>query len=116
MRATLDRYFAALGAMDWRALADCLAPEVRRTGPYLDEVRGCEAYLAFLREVVPALENYRLEVHEVRALADGGAVARISESMDHRGTRRSHPELICFDFDGQGRIAAIDIYLKQAPR
>lgn len=115
MLATVERYFAALGAMDWPALAGCLAADVRRTGPYLDVVRGRDAYVAFLTEVVPRLRGYRLEVHELRALADGGAVARISESMERGGGRESHPELICFDFDAEGRIAAIDIYLKQPP-
>lgn len=112
MLATVERYLAALGAMDWPALGRCLAAEVCRTGPFLDVVRGRDAYVAFLAEVVPKLRGYRLDVHEVRALADGGAVARISESMERGGVRETHPELICFDFDAEGRIQAIDIYLK----
>lgn len=116
MLAIVERYFAALEAMDWPTLSRCVAPDVRRSGPYLDEVRGREAYVAFLARVIPKLVAYRLEVHELRALSDGGAVARISESMERDGVRQRHPELLCFDFDDEGRIAAIDIYLKRPPR
>jgi hypothetical protein len=66
---TLERYFEALRRHDWAALAACLAPDVHRTGPYLDEVRGRDAYRDFLAGVVPKLEGYALEVHAVEPLA-----------------------------------------------
>jgi hypothetical protein len=33
--------------------------------------------------------------------------------MDHEGTRRTHPEALLFDFDAEGRIARVDVYLKR---
>ncbi len=113
MNAVLARYFEALRTHDWDALADCVAEDVHRTGPYRDEVRGRDAYVAFLAEVVPKLANYALDVQEVRALEGGGAVVRLTESMDHGGARHTHPEALLFDFDSAGRIARVDIYLKR---
>jgi uncharacterized protein (TIGR02246 family) len=110
----LARYFDAMRAQDWDALADCVAPDVHRTGPYRDEVRGREAYVAFRVGVVPKLANYALDVQDVRPLADGGALVRLTESMDHEGTRRTHPEALLFDFDAEGRIARVDVYLKRS--
>jgi hypothetical protein len=100
---------------DWAALAACLAPDVHRTGPYLDEVRGRDAYRDFLAGVVPKLEGYALEVHAVEPLADGGAWVLLSESMDRAGERRSHPEALRFAFDADDRIARVDVHLKQPP-
>jgi hypothetical protein len=112
---TLERYFEALRRHDWAALAACLAPDVHRTGPYLDEVRGRDAYRDFLAGVVPKLEGYALEVHAVEPLADGGAWVLLSESMDRAGERRSHPEALRFAFDADDRIARVDVHLKQPP-
>jgi limonene-1,2-epoxide hydrolase len=112
----LERYFEALREQDWRALADTLAPDVHRTGPYLDEVRGRETYVAFLAGVIPTLRGYALDVARIRALEDGGAIVELSESMDREGSRITHPEALLFEFDAAGRIARVDVYLKQPPR
>ncbi len=109
----LDRYFQALRDHDWVGLGDCLAADVRRTGPYLDVVRGKQAYVRFLSRVVPALPNYTLEVSRVRALPDGSALVELSETLDVDGVATAHPEALIFDFDGDGRILRVDIYIKQ---
>ena len=112
----LERYFGALRAHDWRALADTLAPDVHRTGPYCDEVRGRDAYVAFLARVIPQLPNYALDVARIRAIAGGGAVAELSETIDRDGGRFRTPEALLFEFDGAGQIARVDVYIKQPPR
>ena len=114
MSDVLERYFAALRAHDWRALADTLAPDVHRTGPYCDEVHGREAYVAFLTGVIPKLPNYALDVARIRAIAGGGAVVELSETIDRDGARFRTPEALLFEFDRDGRIARVDVYIKQA--
>jgi uncharacterized protein (TIGR02246 family) len=115
IRHVLERYFAAMRAHDWSALADTLAENVHRTGPFLDHVRGRQAYVDFLARVVPALPNYALDVARIRALEDGAAIVELSESMDRDGGRRTYPEALLFEFDGDGRIARVEIYIQQPP-
>ncbi len=116
IREVLERYFAAMRAHDWEALAATLADDVHRTGPFLDEVRGKQAYVDFLAGVIPKLENYALDVARVRALDGGSALVELSESMDRGGRRETHPEALLFEFDAAGRIARVDIYIKRPPR
>ena len=115
MREVLERYFAAMRAHDWPALAETLADDVHRTGPFLDQVHGKQAYVGFLARVVPALRNYALDVARIRALEGGGALVELSESMDRDGGRRTYPEALLFGFDAAGRIARVDIFIKQPP-
>jgi len=109
----LERYFDALRAHDWSSLADCLAENVRRTGPFLDVVEGREAYVAFLARVVPALENWSLEVARIHRLDDDSALVLLSETLDVEGTATEFPEALLFGFDPGGRIVRIDIYLQR---
>lgn len=111
----LGRYFQALRDKDWAALRACVSEHVRRTGPYRDVVEGRNAYADFLAGIVPKLENYELRVHDVQLLVDGGAVVRLSESLDAKGVRTEHPEMLLFGFDADGLISDVDIYLKNVP-
>ena len=112
MRA-LDDYFEALRTRDWKRLAGCLAEDVQRTGPYLDVLRGRQAYVEFLSRVIPTLPNYELRVRRTRELADGSALVELSEILDVDGVRTEFPELLLFDFDATGAIVRVDIYIKQ---
>lgn len=116
MNEVLERYFAALRERDWRALADTLAEGVHRTGPYCDEVRGRDAYVAFLADVMAKLPNHALDVARIRPIEGGGAVVELSETIDRNGGRFRTPEALLFGFDASGRIARVDVYLKQPPR
>ena len=109
----LDRYFEAIRSHDWSALSDCLAPDVHRTGPYLDVVEGREEYVAYLARVVPSLRNYQLTVSRIDRLEGGGALVRLSETLDVDGVASEFPEALLFDFDSAGLISRVDIYLKQ---
>ena len=112
---TLQRYFDALRTQDWQALDACLADDVHRTGPYLDVVRGRQAYVEYLSAVIPSLANYELTVSRIRELDDGSALVELSESLDMDGVRREFPEALLFDFDERGLIARVDVYIKQPP-
>jgi uncharacterized protein (TIGR02246 family) len=111
----LERYFAAMRTHDWEALADTLADDVHRTGPFLDVVRGKRAYVEFLAGVIPKLADYALDVARIRALEDGAALVELSESMVRGGTRRTYPEALLFEFDAAGRISRVDVFIKQPP-
>jgi PhnB protein len=112
----LDEYFQALRTQDWKRLEACLAEDVCRTGPYIDVVRGRRAYVEFLSNVVPKLQNYELRVQRVRKLDAGSALVELCEIADIDGVRTEHPEALLFDFYAAGAILRIDIYLKQPPR
>jgi len=112
----LDTYFEALRAQDWERLATCLAEDVHRTGPYLDVVRGREAYVAFLSGVIPTLKNYELRVVRVRPVDADSAVVELTEIVDVGGVRTEFPEVLLFDFNEAGSIVRIDIYIKRPPR
>jgi hypothetical protein len=109
----LERYFDALRAQDWPALAGCLSADIHRTGPYLDDVRGRQPYVDFLSKVLPSLSNYELEVSRIRELAPRSAIVELSETADVDGERKRFPEAMLVDFDTQGLISRIDIYFKQ---
>jgi hypothetical protein len=109
----LDDYFAALRGQDWKRLAGCLAADVCRSGPYLDLIRGRQAYVEFLSRVIPTLPNYALEVRRTRKLGASSALVEVSEILDVDGVRTEFPELLVFDFDAAGAIVRVDIYLKQ---
>ena len=115
MRA-LDDYFQALRARDWDGLSACLAEDVRRVGPYVDVVRGRQAYVAFLSRVIPSLQNYQLRIERIRPLDAHSALAEISESVDVDGVRTEFPEVILFELDDAGAIRGVDVYMKQPPR
>ena len=111
----LERYFDAMRACDWPALADTLADDVHRTGPFLDEVRGRDAYVEFLAGVIPKLPNYALDVARIRPIAGGGAVVELAETIDRKGARFRTPEALLFEFDADGRIARVDVFIKRPP-
>jgi hypothetical protein len=113
-RQVLDRYFTALPAHDWSALAETISDErLHRVGPFGDVVDGKAAYLEYLSAVLPTLKSYRLEVTRVRWLVDGGAVVELTEHVEMDGQVQRYPEALFFDFDASNRIAEVAIYLQQ---
>ncbi len=109
----LERYVNALRSQDWKALSDCLAPDVHRTGPYLDEVEGRAEYVAFLAGVIPGLPNYDIRLSRIDRLEGGAALVRLSEFVDIESVRTEIPEALIFEFNSDGAIARVDVYLKQ---
>ena len=88
----LDRYFEALRRQDWESLAACLAEDVHRTGPYRDEVRGREAYVAFLSKVIPSLRDYDLVVSQAHAIgSDAARRTRLTAAAPDRGATACAP-------------------------
>ena len=111
----LERYFQAIRGHDWEGLDRCLAEDIVRTGPYLDVVRGRQAYVSFLSRVIPRLENYRLEISRIHETSDGGAFVELHEILDVDGRSTQFPEAIFFAFDECGLIREVSVYIKQPP-
>lgn len=112
----LDEYFDSMRSHDWARLAECLAPDIRRTGPYLDVVEGRAAYVEFLAGVIPTLPNYALSISSIHSFDRTSAVVKLTETLDVRGVSTNFPEVILFDFDDAGRIATVDIYIKHVSK
>ena len=108
---TVTRFLDRMAHGDWDAMAACVAPDVVRIGPYRDVVRGRDAYRTFLAEVISALEGYRMDVS--RIWSDGDcAAAELAEEMDIDGQRRRTDEAVTFDFDDDGLISRVAVYLQ----
>ena len=95
-------------AHDWEAMAACVTDDIVRVGPFGDEYRGKDEYVAFISDLMPQLGGYAMKVDRV-VYADGVAVAELTETVDGTDT----PESLVFDLDGDGRIARICIYIQR---
>lgn len=107
---TVARYLDAVAHQDWDAFSSCLAPGVVRVGPFGDTYSPREPYVSYLRELMPALAGYAMAVHRILAAGDS-VVAQLSETVDGAVT----PEALVFDFDEEGRITRVEIFI-QTPR
>jgi ketosteroid isomerase-like protein len=107
-------YLDAMVAHDWDGLAACLVPDVVRLGPYGDDYRGADDYVAFLRRTIERLEGYVMRVDRVTATGAGVAVAELSETVTIDGTRLETPEALVFDLASDGRIAKVAIFLRRS--
>ena len=114
--SVVRRYLDGVAAQDWAAVFECLAPDVRRVGPFGDVYEGREEYLGFLRRIMPTLAGYRMDVERVlHTGGDTAAVAELSETVELDGRPVRTPESLVFDLDGEGRIRHIAIYIQQLP-
>ena len=108
------RYLDAVAGHDWTAAEECLAPGVRRVGPFGDVFEGRDAYLDFLRELMPTLAGYSMTVHRVLDCEGGSTVmVELNEKVEMDGKVIDTPECLVFDLDDDGLIAAITIYIQR---
>ena len=108
------RYLEAVAAQDWDVAAACLTADVRRVGPFGDTYIGRDTYMAFLRELMPTLEGYRMDIERVID-GDGGStvVAQLTETVEMGGKTVVTPESLVFDLDQSMKIREIRIYIQQ---
>lgn len=93
-------------------MCECLADDVVRVGPFGDTYEGKDDYVAFLSGLMPTLEGYSMRIG--RLMADGPfAVAELGETVELGGVRVHTPEALVFDFDAEGRISHISIYIQR---
>ena len=105
----VEQYLDAVTHHDWDALRLLLRDDVVRVGPFNDEFRGRDVYVAFLSTLMPTLPDYSMEISRV-TYAGGLAFAELAENV--AGTRTE--EALVFGLDGD-RIARIDIFIKTPP-
>jgi limonene-1,2-epoxide hydrolase len=109
----VEEYLAAVVAHDWDALRRCLREDVVRNGPFRDEYRGRDDYVAFLAELMPTLPGYSMDVTRVTYADDGRlAFAELAETVDVGGSPLRTEESLVFELDADERIEHIDIYIK----
>ena len=102
----VEQYLDAVTHHDWDALRRLLRDDVVRVGPFNDEYRGRDTYVAFLSALMPTLPDYSMDISRV-TYADDRAFAELAENV--AGTRTE--EALVFELDGD-HIARIDIFIK----
>ncbi len=102
--------------MDWDEVTACLAPDVVRHGPFGDDYRGTTAYLAFLRETMPALPGYRLDIDRVTDLEAGRAMIELRETIEVESGPLVTWECLTFDVGADNLLREIAIYIRQDPK
>lgn len=110
----VERYLAALAAHDWPAVAETLAPDIERFGPYRDVYRGREPYTKFLAVTIDSLGGYQLDID--RVLVAGGIVTvELRETVDDGDARLETCEAVVFD-TADGLITRVSVYLQTSER
>ncbi len=110
--AVVERYLERLVAHDWAAMAECLADDVVRVGPFGDTYTPKEPYVAFLSALMPSLQGYAMRIDRVVA-AGAVVVVELTETIEVAGAPLETPEVLVFDLDAEGRIAHIAIYIQR---
>jgi len=104
-------YLDALVAHDWDALAATLAPDVVRVGPFLDEYRGRNEYVTFLRDLMPTLPEYEMRVDRIVG-TESVAIAQLRETVAVGGQPVETPEAIVFDV-ANDVITRVGVYIQR---
>jgi len=112
MGSVVERYLRALVDHDWVALAECMADDVVRVGPFGDTYTPKGPYVTFLEELMPSLEGYSMKVDRI-VEAGSVVVAELTETLEIGGKVHVTPEALVFDLDADGRIAKVDIFIKR---
>jgi limonene-1,2-epoxide hydrolase len=108
----VDEYLEALPAHDWDKLAATLAPEgLVRDGPFVDVIHGKQAYVDFLKGLMPTLKDYVLRVSR-QSSAGHLTFVELSETFDVNGTVIEYPEVVLFEVDGAGLITFVSVFMK----
>jgi ketosteroid isomerase-like protein len=112
--SVVRRYLDAVATFDWDAARDCLSEDVHRVGPFGDAYTGRDRYLGYLRDLMPTLAGYRMEIERVFDSDDRrSAVAELTETVELDGRVVVTPESLVFDLGPEGTIVAIRIYTQR---
>ncbi|HTK15254.1 MAG TPA: DUF4202 family protein [Acidimicrobiia bacterium] len=113
-RDAVERYLNGLRDHDWPAVAEAVAPDIERMGPYRDAYTGRDAYVGFLAATIESLRGYQLDVDAT--YVDGGVVTvELRETVDDGDARLETCEAVVFDTAG-GLITRIAVYLQTSER
>ena len=115
-RDAVERYLNGLREHDWTAIAEAVAPDVERMGPYRDAYTGRDAYVQFLSDTIDSLRGYQLDVDGM--YVDGGVVTvELRETVDDGDgdARLETCEAVVFHTAG-GLITRVAVYLQTSER
>ena len=111
--AAVAGYLAAVARQDWEMVSACVTDGVVRIGPFGDRYEGRGPYVAFLRDLMPRLAGYQMEVHRILTVPGGATVvAELTETVQMEGRLVITPECLVFGLDQSDRIATITIYIQ----
>jgi hypothetical protein len=110
--AVVVRYLDRMVVHDWEAMAECLAEDVVRVGPFGDTYTPRDPYVAFLSALMPALPGYSMRIDRVQSIG-ATVLVELTEIVEIDGAPLETPEALVFDLDGEGRIAHIAIYIQR---
>jgi ketosteroid isomerase-like protein len=111
-----ERYLAAVSDQDWDTVASCITDGIHRVGPFGDVYTGRDSYVEFLRDTMPSLMGYRMDIDRVTHTADEAVtVVELRETVDLDGTPVVTRECIVCEVDGSGLICQVSIYIQRSP-
>jgi ketosteroid isomerase-like protein len=115
VNATIDRYFAAMDRHDWAELRGCLSESFSRVGPYDEHAWGDpDAYVTFLRDLLPTLKGQKVEITEV--IEEGQMVqVNITETIEVEGSPHAARLAGTFRLDSEDRIERIEVFVRRLP-
>jgi ketosteroid isomerase-like protein len=108
----IERYLAAIGSHDWDVVDQCIADDIVRVGPYGDRYAGRGDYMAFIADLMPKLQGYRMDMHRVTYASEELAFAELTETVEMDGKPSRTPEVLVFVIDGDHRIVRVDIFIQ----
>jgi hypothetical protein len=115
MTTVVERYLERMVAHDFDAMADCLAEDVVRVGPYGDTYTPRGPYVAMLSTLMPSLPGYSMDISRVLAL-EKVMVVELTETVEIDGAPLVTPEALVFELNDDGLIAHIAIYIQTLPK
>jgi hypothetical protein len=117
MTTIVETYLEKMVAHDFEAMAECLAENVVRVGPYGDTYTPREPYVAMLSALMPSLPGYGMEISRVSELVtDRLVLVELSETVEVGGAALVTPEALVFELDESGLISHISIYIQTLGR
>jgi hypothetical protein len=112
-----ERYLETMVAHDFEAMAECLAEDVVRVGPFGDTYTPRGRYVAFLSKLMPSLPGYSMRIDRVVELEPEKLIlVELTETVEVEGKPLATPEALVFELDEEGLIAHISIYIQQLGR
>ena len=115
-RATLDRYFGAICALDAEAFVAAFAPDATQEDPVGAPSRqGHEAILGFFHQIGGLFESVELKPTAMHFGPDSAAVPFKGHGRGKNGAEVQMEGVDVFIFDAEGRIASIRAYWDPGP-
>ncbi|GAA1827724.1 hypothetical protein GCM10009836_01800 [Pseudonocardia ailaonensis] len=109
----IRQFLDALRAHDWPKFADAISDErFVRVGPYIDTLESKDEYVEFLREIMPQIPGYEMELERISAIGPDRYLVEMAENVVVDGVPTPGPQANIFELDGTGKICGVSIFKK----